>query len=254
MKSNTNKKLKITIFFTILTLLLTISYFTQTSKVYPSDKIDQKNKAINKIPRISSNEINITTPENKTYTGPMSGYYPGTYGFENDKNGDTPFGWNDTSKVNSDVHVIGKLDGHKKVVSLYSSSSADSRYVIKHHVDPQSYGIVEFWWYKSSTYASSPILDMFGDGTGALISIRMDKDNNGLIEYHVPGYIDTGYPDYSDNKWIHIRIEFNCISDTWSLWIDQTKYLNDVNFLNDEIATGIDLIRFLSYDAGNPVL
>ena len=35
--------------------------------------------------RVSGPEINITTPENITYTAPMGGYYPTTYGFENDK-------------------------------------------------------------------------------------------------------------------------------------------------------------------------
>ena len=248
-------KNKAIIFLTILTLLLTISYFTQTSKVYPSDKKDQKNTAINKIPRISGNEINITTPENKTYSSSMSGYYPGSFGFENDENGDIPFGLNENSEVNCDVQVIEELDGHKKVVSLYSSSSSQSSLELAHQFDNQSEGIVEYWWYKSSTYESGPaILDIWSEDDDVLISIRMDDDYNEMIEYHVPGYVDTGYPYYSDDQWIHMRIEFNCTSDTWSLWINQTKYLSDENFLNNRTATGINLIRFHSYDAANPVL
>jgi len=31
-----------------------------------------------------SAKININSPENKTYVEPMSGYYPATYGFENE--------------------------------------------------------------------------------------------------------------------------------------------------------------------------
>lgn len=37
-----------------------------------------------KTPKTSAGEITIVTPENKTYTQPDSGYYPTTYGFEND--------------------------------------------------------------------------------------------------------------------------------------------------------------------------
>ncbi|GAG53987.1 unnamed protein product, partial [marine sediment metagenome] len=40
-------------------------------------------------PRASAGEIIIVTPENKTYTEPMSGYYPATFGFENEVDGTT---------------------------------------------------------------------------------------------------------------------------------------------------------------------
>ena len=36
-------------------------------------------------PETSAGEITIVTPENKTYTGPDNGYFPATYGFENDE-------------------------------------------------------------------------------------------------------------------------------------------------------------------------
>ena len=43
--------------------------------------------------RTSASEITIVTPENKTYTEPDSGYFPATYGFENDLDGSNPDDW-----------------------------------------------------------------------------------------------------------------------------------------------------------------
>ncbi len=40
--------------------------------------------------RSSDGEITIITPENKTYYQAMDGYYPATYGFENDEDGSDP--------------------------------------------------------------------------------------------------------------------------------------------------------------------
>ncbi len=45
--------------------------------------------------RVSGPQINITTPENITYTSPMSGYYPGTYSFDDAIIGQTAPGWID---------------------------------------------------------------------------------------------------------------------------------------------------------------
>ena len=43
----------------------------------------EKNGVIDYLP-IWQTPVDILTPENKTYTEPTSGYYPGTFGFEND--------------------------------------------------------------------------------------------------------------------------------------------------------------------------
>ncbi|GAG77035.1 unnamed protein product, partial [marine sediment metagenome] len=48
----------------------------------------------------SISPINIITPENRTYTQPMSGYYPGTYGFENE----------DDSEVGTEVAFITRYE------------------------------------------------------------------------------------------------------------------------------------------------
>jgi len=203
--------------------------------------------------------IDIITPEAKTYTNPMDGYYPATYGFEYDQNDDSPKGWVENSGLNGYAKVIGGIGGHNKVLECYSSSSGDSRIDTSIFFAPQEYGSFEFWWYKSSSYTSAAIVDFWGESTNCSISIRVDhwpSENNEKVEYQTgaSGYLDTGYTYYSDNKWMHFRIDFNCNSDTYSLWIDQVKYLDNIDFIWSNDETGINQMRFDSYNTANAVL
>ena len=60
-------------------------------------------------PKSNAGEITIITPENKTYTESDSGYYPGTYGFENDENDALPEEWEDLSDTYTNLKVISGL-------------------------------------------------------------------------------------------------------------------------------------------------
>jgi len=61
--------------------------------------------------KVSGPQINITTPENKTYYDPINGYYPATYGFENDKSNDSPDEWIVIEDGGS-VDVQDSMDDH----------------------------------------------------------------------------------------------------------------------------------------------
>ena len=71
--------------FTIVFLLSVISNLNFNNNSLFHNTINEETS-----PRSSANEITITTPENITYTEPMSGYYPALYGFENDFDGNNP--------------------------------------------------------------------------------------------------------------------------------------------------------------------
>jgi len=202
--------------------------------------------------------IDIITPEAKTYNKAMEGYYLGTYGFECDENNNFPKGWTNSSGANGYAKVIDGIGGHSKVLECYSSLADNSRVDSSIFFDPQEHGSFEFWWYKSSSYTSAAIVDFWGETPGVCISIRVDhwpSANNDKVEYQASaGYLDTGYASYTDNKWMHFRINFNCSSDTYSLWIDQVKYLDNIDFLNSKDETGVNQMRFDSYNAANAVL
>ena len=72
-----------------------------------------------KTPKTSDGEITIITPENKTYTEPDSGYYPATYGFDNDLPGSEPSGWVVRQPDGSGFIEVDAIHaGHRNVVEL----------------------------------------------------------------------------------------------------------------------------------------
>ena len=68
--------------------------------------------------------INLLTPENITYTKPMDGYYPATYGFENDIGDSDPSDFT-VWEGGGAVFVRDSYMGHNKTVQLYDTSATD---------------------------------------------------------------------------------------------------------------------------------
>lgn len=242
----------------IALLVLCSSSFIQFVDLNTPNSLIENFSIENPFLKLNNQNINITTPENKTYTKSMDGYYPATYGFECDENNKFPKGWYENSGANGYAKVVNGIGGHNKVLECYSNSSDDSRVDSIIFFDPQEQGSVEFWWYKSSSYTSAAIVDFWGETPGMCISIRVDHweaPSQNKVEYQSGGgYLDTGYSYYTDDKWMHIRIDFDCSSDTYSLWIDQVLYLENIDFINSKDETGINQMRFDSYNAGNAVL
>jgi len=75
----------------------------------------------------SEDPINIITPFNKTYTNAMKGYYPATFGFENDKPGGIPQYWVLNSMDGSSfVEVDSNLEEHNNVVEIRKDGGTSS--------------------------------------------------------------------------------------------------------------------------------
>ncbi|MFW9879455.1 MAG: hypothetical protein ACFFG0_40785, partial [Candidatus Thorarchaeota archaeon] len=206
-------------------------------------------------PNLSNNGITLLTPENITYTDSMDGYFPATYGFENDENDVIPQGWEDYSQTYAYVKVVNGIGGHNKVLECYSGTETASYINLRNYFEPQVNGMIEWWWRKSSIQSSAGFFMLYGSAGVDLIQIRIDLAD-GKIMYNDPTgtATDTGYPYYSDDKWIHMRIEFNCSSDTWSLWIDTIKYIDNIAFKLSRIADFVNRSQFWSFDGGNPTL
>ena len=137
-----NKK----IIYSVVFLLLSIFGFSYGSLFLHSTHI--QNKLNLREPKSSAGDITIVTPENITYTEPDSGYYPATYGFDNDQTGSDPGGWNVGEGAGS-VNVIESIDGHNKVVELYDINSDRSR--LENIVGTKDFGTVEFWFRTNKT-------------------------------------------------------------------------------------------------------
>ncbi|MHA1885102.1 MAG: SBBP repeat-containing protein, partial [Promethearchaeota archaeon] len=172
--------------------------------------------------------LDIITPENKTYTGPMSGYFPGTFGFENDKVGENPdfFGVDETG---GEVNMVSELDGHKNIVGIFDTSGGDWPYFYNDFDTPLTHGSYEYWVrttdasdFQGLRLYSGSIID-----TNVMIDLVIDNEK---FRYYDGSWHDIA--DCVDNQWYHIEIAFECTTGgyrglsqyTFKVWIDGVEY------------------------------
>ena len=175
-----------------------------------SPMINNDNENI-ETPRASDGEITIITPENKTYTGPMSGYYPATYGFENDEDGTIPDEWQYRLTIpqqDSYIKIISSLDGHKKVVDLYKGNTYGSHLHMWNNFSDQEYGCIEFWIRTTDLTERSEFIVRNRD-SGSFCAVGLGDGSNFSV-YALGGWQYMPTFVASSNSWYHISIEFEC--------------------------------------------
>ncbi|MFX0032043.1 MAG: zinc ribbon domain-containing protein [Promethearchaeota archaeon] len=225
--------LRFSIFLLYFLLLLGI-----TQSLYP---VDMSQFTKNDFPNSNANEIIVLTPENTTYSEPMSGYYLASYGFENDKDGSVPKGWVDESNGGGClVDVKGQHDGHNKVLQLYDPDSSTSYSQGACDLVPQIKGYLEFWFYKQS--GSTACYIGLHEGDSIKVGIQADADNDGMWSWrYSSGWTIVPGAYYNDNEWIHIKFDFNCALGKANFTIN-----NDMVLLNTDMNAGsgyIDRIK-----------
>jgi len=211
-----------------------------------NDDFHENNSNSFKLPKTSGTQINITTPENKTYYEPMSGYYPATFGFEFDEDETLPYGWTEGSMASpSYLKVVDQIDGHSKVLEFYDGgiSGEQGRYLAYNTFDPiVTYGTVEFWLRGDNpTYIHT--MSWFNSADEAIITINVYSDK---IWYR-DGTEDIELRDFPTDEWVHIRIDFECgtteymglSEDTYSI------YLNSEYYVTDNFGTTSDNLAYL---------
>ena len=157
------RKRELILFSVLIGLFLAAIIFSSKTQIDPNSngvKFDENNTDLSKLPKTSGTQINITTPENKTYYKTMNGYYPATYGFENDENGDVPYGWN---SIGTNVQVIPEEDSHNKVVELHDTDGLN--HGINQSLPDKSSGTIEFWIKNSDN--SKNVYMPISDGSAA---------------------------------------------------------------------------------------
>ena len=210
----------------VLLFNLVSIHFMLNSDIYIISPFDNNSDSIN-LPKTSGDEITIETPENKTYITPMSGFYPGTYSFEDDDDGSNPNGFT-VDEVGGQVNVKDNIAGHDKVVEIYDTSSAYEP-ELRNSFPTQTNGTVEFWMMSDDvTYATyfrlmdDSATSLYTPGIG-----RVALDENKIRYIDDIGWHDTSKIIY-DNTWYHVKIEFECTSGNyrglaqyeWRFYID----------------------------------
>ncbi|MFX0187986.1 MAG: hypothetical protein ACFE8A_09635 [Candidatus Hodarchaeota archaeon] len=165
--------------------------------------------------RLADNEIIINSPENKTYTESMSGYYPATYSFdEQEGTTGTDIDFIDLD-INNMASIEAEINGHKNVLELNSPSTL---WIATHVIDgnPTS-GTIEFYVRLAQTNVTSWVII---EETLVVNSISLIFKDTGDLVYN--NGIEHLIQTYSANTWYHFKIEFDC-ADDWHLWIDNVS-------------------------------
>jgi hypothetical protein len=184
--------------------------------------------------------IYIDTPENRMYTGPISGYYPATYGFENDLDGSIPQEWFLGIATGGTAQVVSELGGRKKVVQLVDTVTNGYPYLTQTFTS-QTTGIIEFYARKESGSTQVGV-ELRSAGIIAT-GIRIDYGNNGKFEvYQGAGYLEIAAGDYSDQTWFHIKIAFDTSTNTADFYVNGALEASNVVFKQDVVS--IDRIYF----------
>jgi len=157
--------------------------------------------------------------------------YPGTYSFTDDAVGSNPAGWVFNSLASTSVTVESGINNYNKVMKIYDASTTGTYlYINQSFASPQINGTVEFWVYKDS--GTSSLYITFRDANNVLgPHMDMDYNNDGYFEYYDGSSWPTfGKSFYADQKWIHIRIDFDSSSDTFDMYLDDVLVLDNAKF------------------------
>ncbi|MFX1391253.1 MAG: hypothetical protein ACFE9Z_14400 [Promethearchaeota archaeon] len=186
--------------------------------------------------------ITLITPENTTYTAPMEGYYPATFGFENDADGNDPEMWT-VNEAGGTVQVIPSNNGHNKIVELHEMS--DDFTGITNIFTARTNGTVEYW------VKVNRLDDWFGIGiyNGTTFEgIHLSFADDGNIKYN-DGSNWITITNYSANTWYHFKVEWNCTTD-WHLWIDGISQDGGLGYPYRNSPPNLDRVYFFTSNAG----
>ena len=277
-----NKKSLIKLLLISTIISYTLFYSPQKNIIVGDNSYNYDELSNDHYPNTSDQEITVITPENKTYTEPMEGYYPATFGFESDSPGEEGTDINFINRYESDhslayVKIIDEMNDHKNVMQLYDgTSSGNANFYAYHDFETnREFGTIEFWVLnKDYSGDESGVYYNFGNESGqvyvsfdtfnSLFVLIIDSDNNDLVEFQTGNGLSQWAGLYSEDTWHHIRIDFESTAGGYSgldqyhlnFWFDGIKKIDNAPMMiNDSlgvIAThshGFDNVRHDYLDA-----
>ncbi|MFW9947869.1 MAG: hypothetical protein ACFFDX_13680, partial [Candidatus Odinarchaeota archaeon] len=216
------------IFFLIVFSLFSFSFIIYTTK---PEYIFQNNYGENNRVKTSDNEISIITPENKTYNEPMRGYYPATYGFENDIIGHNPSGWQvNKNSPTYDFEIVKEKNGHKYVVFIDDNEIGGYRMRYFPDLDIEI-GTIELWVLGANV--SDKSLEISSLDNSSITGITLLLHTDGWYYYGDYGdqlISNTSIPQ--DNKWHHIRLDFRCSGAVEYMGLTESSYRVYIDGMN----------------------
>ena len=195
----------------------------------------------------TENLINIFTPESKEYRKPMDGYYPSTYGFENDADGTSPEGWINQDWSSCTSEIISELGGHKKVLRQTDNSNGYGAVVNRTFASAQDHGTVEFYARVSLITPGTRMWLDLNSASGQEIWLIMD--DSGIKFWDGGPWYDIIPSGIKANTWYHFSIRWRNTGASsyealgegeWKIFIDGVEYGN-YDLVYDDIMNSVNL-------------
>ncbi|MHA2339339.1 MAG: hypothetical protein ACXACX_18705 [Candidatus Hodarchaeales archaeon] len=208
---------------------------------------------------VTFNTIIINSPgDGASYSEPMEGYYPASYGFEDEEDETSRLDINfiDSVSTYGTCEIKGSYSDtnnklHKKILHVEDSSTS-SVMEFKHdiYIPEGQLGSIEFWFLMTDKYTE--------DFDEVLIYTTDDQDNLIFqLAMHDGKFIDLegNYATMTYNKWYHIRIHFSSLSTSayydWYL-NDELQYSNvacakDMSYITDLVIHGDSISKGEAY-------
>lgn len=242
-------------FIILSSIIIFFTIYPNFSNIFTPLAVKQGNSIESFELKTSTNEITFNTPENKTYGEPMSGYYPATYGFENDDDGSDPAEW-DIFEGAGYVNVKDQMINHEKVVEMYDNTGAN-HVELHNSFSLQTYGTIEFWVLSDDVAQTFSIIilddtstTVWGNGIGWLQIFQ-----NKFRYEDTSGWHDTTKTLY-DNTWYHVKVEFECSTgnyrglsqNTWRFYVDGEQF-GDISFADS--INNVSQVYFATRGADN---
>ena len=241
------KKVLLVLFFIVLMFCL-IPFNLQSTTNFQSDNSDLKNSVIttNTVDYILNDNILLynTTNINLRHNNIITNDYNGTYSF-NETIGSFPTGWNNLSVGNGNVEISEYFNVHNTILNLTTIDTDDAKIEQIFDDGNQISDSIELWFLTTDATHTSYIL-LFDNDLQA-ITLRIVSDtfsiHNGIdwITFDTIPY---------DNEWYHIKIDFDCITDNATFYINNYNESSH-NFGND--GNNINKIQFINSGVGATV-
>ncbi|MFX1315245.1 MAG: hypothetical protein ACFE9T_05235, partial [Promethearchaeota archaeon] len=164
----------------------------------------------NNIPKLSTQEIIIISPEEKDYLAPMSGYYPATYSFTHEIPGTigTDIDFVDIYYKSGlppgyfDAYIYSEWYDHHEVLILQDAQSGYYLYV-EHKNFNETNGAIEWFWGMNQPSQNSFFRLMKNDTVA--FGIRISNFN-----FIYDGNTTSTVTSCSSNTWYHNSLSFDC--------------------------------------------
>ena len=181
-----------------------------------------------------------------------------TYNFTEEENGtiDNDIGFitsNTGDDSNPEAIIIASEDGQEKVIKFTCDGDNAKYWSWRHNFDSgQISGDIKFKFKYIDNGQGIYQFNIYNQAGGTAMLVRFDTVDNEFDAVYGDGAGGDTIISVAAaaDVWHYIKMEFDCVTDTYSVWFNGINMFTDQKFFRDTVATTLDYIRLWLQDGG----